>query len=237
MTYPAPKQRYFASAPAVSPHRKEALDTIHSLVGGTTSYTDHYSPPTPPEEPNHTTARPVSTVGDQHFQRMYSSFSHSRPYTAESRSKYKGSLVRGESGEEWEWAEPEEEVKVLTRDAATQTELEMEDEQQPAWTTDVPHLTKDQTADEPRVAVVVEPRPLTAKNSHRRSLSVGDCVSFRPRSTIVCRRFSQIYSFSRSNVMRQFHSQYPEPAPDLRQFGIQTGKRHTIHGYNAYYFH
>ena len=70
---------------------------------------------------------------------------------------------------------------------------------------------------------------------HWRSLSADAACT--PRSVTSARRFSELYSFSRSEVQRRFHQQYPEQAPDLRQYGIQTGKRHIIHGYHAYYYH
>ena len=237
MTYPSPVHLYLATPHTVTPHTQEALDTIHTLVAGTTSYNDHYSPPTPHEGPNKTTGRQISTAGDRNSRPLFSSFSHSRPYTAESRSKYKGSLVRGEIGDEWKWGECEEE-EVSTREVATQTEPE--DEFVPTRSTERPLTDEDdqnQTTEEPKIAIVVESRPLTTKRHHHRSLSVDDGTSYPPRSSISCRRFSQLYAFSHSDVMKQFHSQYPEPVPDLRQYGIQTGRRHTIHGYNSYYFH
>ena len=70
----------------------------------------------------------------------------------------------------------------------------------------------------------------------KRSFSVDESA-FIPRSTLSARRFSELYGFNRSDVLRRFHAQYPEQAPDLRQYGIQTGKRHIIHGYNSYHFH
>lgn len=76
----------------------------------------------------------------------------------------------------------------------------------------------------------------TKDKNHHRSFSIDE-TSFRPRSSFTTQRFSEIYGFSRSDVQKQFHLQYPESAPDLRQYGIQKGKRHTIHGYNSYYFH
>ena len=167
---------------------------------------------------------------------VYSSFSHSRPYTAESRSKYKGTLVREDTiGEEWEWGE-EGEMRVARKDVATQTEPT--DEFPPLRFTDEPHSTNvyQTTTEEPNVAQF---RPSTVEFAQRqRSFSLDDeDLLFRPRSSITCQRFSQLYGFSRSDAMKQFHSQFPEPAPDLRVYGTQKGKRHTIHGYNSYYFH
>ena len=52
------------------------------------------------------------------------------------------------------------------------------------------------------------------------------------------RRLMTLYNgFTRSEVMKKFHEQYPEKAPDLREYSIREGKRHVISGSHAYYFH
>lgn len=247
-TYPAPHVQYSSSHSAKSPHTQEALDSIHSLVAGTTSYADHFRLPHPPEGPNQTNGGRMSTSGGRNLgppRPLYSSFSHSRPYTAESRSKYRGTLVVEDIGDDWEWEEEGEregEVKVVSKkDAATQTEPD--DEYPPLWSTGQPQLTNDHqtkaTTGEPKWENMVELRPLTTTGvEHRqRSFSVNEGLAFHPRSSLSSRRFSQLYGFSRSDVMKQFHSQFPEPVPDLRQYGMQKGRRHIIHGYNSYYFH
>ncbi|MCG8622844.1 MAG: hypothetical protein MJE68_12725, partial [Proteobacteria bacterium] len=43
--------------------------------------------------------------------------------------------------------------------------------------------------------------------------------------------------FNRTEVLQRFHEQYPEKAPDLREYSIREGRRHVIHGSHAYYFH
>ena len=59
---------------------------------------------------------------------------------------------------------------------------------------------------------------------------------FTPRTSIASRRLMSAFDFNRSAVQRQFHVEYPEKAPDLRQNSSQ-GRRHVIHGHHAYYFH
>ncbi|CAI8054724.1 hypothetical protein GBAR_LOCUS29847 [Geodia barretti] len=250
-TYPTPHVQYPTSHSPKPPHTQEALSTIHCLVARTTSYQDHFHLPYgyPHDGPNKTTSRRMSATGGQNLsgsRPLYLSFSHSRPYTAESRSKYKGTPARGDTvGEDCEWEEEEEgewakgEVRWVTmKDAATQTEPN--DEFPPLG---LPHSTNDNqarsTTDGPTIAKTVEMRPSTTGVEQREcSFSVDEEeASFRPRSSITCRRFSQLYGFSRSDTMKHFHSQFLEPVPDLREYGMQKGKRHTIHGYNSYYFH
>ena len=59
---------------------------------------------------------------------------------------------------------------------------------------------------------------------------------FTPRTAVASRRLMSAYEFDKSAVKKQFHAEYPENAPDLRENSTQ-GKRHLIHGYHAYYFH
>ena len=59
---------------------------------------------------------------------------------------------------------------------------------------------------------------------------------FAPRTAIASRRLMSAFEFNRSAVQRQFHVEYPENAPDLRDNSSQ-GRRHIIHGHHAYYFH
>ena len=59
---------------------------------------------------------------------------------------------------------------------------------------------------------------------------------FAPRTAIASRRLMSAFEFNKSAVKRQFHAEYPENAPDLRENSRQ-GKRHLIHGHHAYYFH
>ena len=58
-----------------------------------------------------------------------------------------------------------------------------------------------------------------------------------PRTVSSTRRMTELYNrYSRSAILKRFHKQYQEVAPDLRQYSIKEGKRHTIHGSNAYYY-
>ena len=258
----------------ISHNTQEALRTIHSLTAGTTSYRDHFRLPPSPWVPIDATTRQMSTTGDQFLDNsrpLYSSYSHSRPYTAEIRAKYRGKCVMEEHGEEWEW-EQEEEVKdegskIVMKDAATQTDEVDEYLTAPRlWPQGDHHVLMDSatlpettthdrvtTTLRPKSTTVVVPRTLVSaagtatrpggmgcgievQHRHQRSFSV-DGSTFLPRSLSSARRFKELYGFSHSDVLKRFHLQYPEQAPDLRQYGIQKGKRHTIHGYNSYHFH
>ena len=242
----------------ISHNTQEALHTIHSLTAGTTSYTDQFRVPPSPGESIGATTRQKSTTGDSRA--LYSAYSHSRPYTAESRAKYRGKCVREENGEEWEWEEREEEEgdegKIVMKDATTQTDEYLTATPQPDHHMPVdPNelTTHSQTAKlRPKSATVVPKVCLSAAGTrtgqdgmdcgteverrHQRSFSV-DGNAFFPRSSSSAKRFKELYGFSRSNVLKRFHLQYPEQAPDLRQYGIQQGRRHTIHGYHSYHFH
>ncbi len=72
----------------------------------------------------------------------------------------------------------------------------------------------------------------------QRSELLRSYMSTAPRTVDSTRRMVQLFTgYSRTNAQRQFHQQYQELPPDLRQFGIRKGKRHVIHGTNAYYYH
>ena len=82
------------------------------------------------------------------------------------------------------------------------------------------------------------------KPQHTRSYSAD--ASYSPhqndnnniRTAQSTRRLMTLYNgFTRSAVMKKFHEQYPEKAPDLREYSIREGKRHVISGSHAYYFH
>ena len=263
-TYPAPMLQYTSSQTTpISPHTQEALSTIHSLTAGTTSYCYHFPPPTSHGVPNSATIRRNSTGGGQNVPRpVYSAYSHSRPYTAESRAKYTGKGTKEEEWEEegWEMGEEEEgetdvvgETVVAKKDVATQTDPDDEylpstpplqtDDAMPTGSKEGQMVTSCSNTSKPAIIVPrarlsdsASPSKPTRHGRHQRSFSVDE-ATFIPRSACSTRRFSELYDFSRSDVQKQFHSQYPEQAPDLRQYGTQKGKRHTIHGFNSYYFH
>ena len=261
-TYPAPMLQYTPSQftpSTISPHTQDALKTINSLTSNTTSYKDHFGIPPSHGVLNKTTLRRNSTVGGQILKEsrpQYSAYSHCRPYTAESRAKYRGKSGRGEEWEENEeegWGEGEregageregeKESRIVTKDAATQTEpndyLLLITPSPPQDHSEKTESTKDdhmQTKECPTIIVARPPRSATTDHKHQRSYSADQTVSL-PRTSSSSRRFSSLYGFSRSAVLKRFHSQYPEQAPDLRQYGMKKGRRHTIHGYNSYYFH
>ena len=56
-----------------------------------------------------------------------------------------------------------------------------------------------------------------------------------PRSAVSTRRM--LNSFSKTEAIRQFQEKYPGNVPDLRDYSIQEGRRHVIHGHHAYYYH
>jgi hypothetical protein len=78
----------------------------------------------------------------------------------------------------------------------------------------------------------------TMKPQHTRSYSADGSYPPHVRTAQATRRLMTLYNgFNRSEVMKKFHEQYSEKAPDLREYSIREGKRHVICGSNAYYFH
>ena len=76
------------------------------------------------------------------------------------------------------------------------------------------------------------------KPQHTRSYSADASYPPHIRTAQATKRLMTLYNgFNRSEVMRKFHEQYPERAPDLREYSIREGKRHVICGSHAYYFH
>lgn len=76
------------------------------------------------------------------------------------------------------------------------------------------------------------------KPQHARSYSADAGYTPHVRTAQATRRLMTLYNgFNRSEVMRRFHEEHPEKAPDLREYSIREGKRHVICGSNAYYFH
>lgn len=82
-----------------------------------------------------------------------------------------------------------------------------------------------------------------ATNSgHTRHYSADTAIfsknSHHVHTTEATRRLMGLYNgFNRTEVLQRFHEQYPENAPDLREYSIREGRRHIIHGSHAYYFH
>ena len=80
-------------------------------------------------------------------------------------------------------------------------------------------------------------------SGHARHYSADEAIfsnnnSHQVRTTEATRRLMGLYNgFNRTEVMQRFHKQYPEKAPDLREYSIREGRRHVIHGSHAYYFH
>ena len=166
----------------------------------------------------------------------------------------------GEEGEEEEGeGEEEEEGEVLMKDVATQTELDddylltatptplqllhmpMDTTTLPQWTNCCQRATNQRSKSATAapippstVGTRIRPQGMDSRQGYQRSGSFDERSHLRTSSA---RKLMHLNEFSRSDVQKQFHSQYPELAPDLRRYGIQKGKRHTIHGYNSYHFH
>ena len=59
-----------------------------------------------------------------------------------------------------------------------------------------------------------------------------------PRTITSSKRLMDAYTFNRSNIRKNFHYNYPEVSPDLRDLArYPSAKRHNIHGVHSYYFH
>lgn len=61
---------------------------------------------------------------------------------------------------------------------------------------------------------------------------------FTPRSAQSTRQLMTLFNgFNKSDVLKQFHEDFPEKTADLREYSTHEGKRHFIHGSHAYYYH
>ena len=108
--------------------------------------------------------------------------------------------------------------KTAPQDSQCRTTLPISKSTRPKSATEIPPL-------KPRYTDSTKYRPYTAD-------------VYTPRSALSTRRLMTLYNgFSMTEVLRRFHAQYPEEAPDLRDYNIREGKRHVIHGNHAYYFH
>ena len=88
------------------------------------------------------------------------------------------------------------------------------------------------------LSAFIDSIPVYNKSQHTRSYSADASYTPHIRTAQATRRLMGLYNgFNRTEVMRRFHEQYPEKAPDLREYSVREGKRHIICGSNAYYFH
>ena len=128
----------------------------------------------------------------------------------------------------------------------TAPRLRMMSNQLPRGTADVSQLVKYPSAKRP-LSAVIDSTPsaynatLSQNSKHLRSFSADAslCTSLpQVRTADSTKRLMSLYNgFNRTEVMKRFHDQHPERAPDLRVYSIREGRRHVIHGSHAYYFH
>ena len=108
------------------------------------------------------------------------------------------------------------------------------------WSSSMPQYAHHRSHSEPATPTSGYPLPnkqLYALPSWAKGIRPYSADMHVPRSVTSTRRLMSVYNFSKSEVLKRFHQEYPERAPDLRDYGIQEGKRHIIHGYKSYYFH
>ena len=61
-------------------------------------------------------------------------------------------------------------------------------------------------------------------------------ASWRPNQGVPWPHFNMAMyqnTFNRSAIHQDFHSRFPERAPDLREYSCQTQRRHDFDGFNA----
>ena len=116
----------------------------------------------------------------------------------------------------------------------------------------LPQLPTAQVVD-PTMPTFVSKRPHTAGNQAKMYIHPKSARVFTPqtdtadhdwlltadvhttRSAVSTRRMFN--SFSKTEAIRRFQERYPGNVPDLRDYSIQEGRRHVIHGHHAYYYH
>ena len=259
-TYPAPSLQYSrpataptylplpsALAPSARPHTiasHEAMSKIHNMLARTTTYSEQFSAPRKPQA-----LQNFFQIGY-----LFRSRESNRPWTAESRGKYSRvasanlattgrhldasadctgppppQRAEDESEGESERSECEEteELPVMVN-ASTQTE---EQYLEPvATSTALPSLVTD-APDSHHATKTGSALQSQCSQSHEAA-----CHSLAtPRSTQ--RLVSLFNGFNKTEILKRFHDEFPEKAPDLREYSIHEGKRHVIHGNHAYYYH
>ena len=98
---------------------------------------------------------------------------------------------------------------------------------------------KSPTCSSPSRSISQKLYQLSAENNQEsKPRSGARSETYTPRTIESTRKFMRLYQgFSRSEILNRFNKQYEEVVPDLRQYSIQKGKRHFIHGSHAYYYH
>ena len=221
------------------------------MLARTTTYSEQFSPPKKPQ------------AQQNFFQTGYSFRSKEsyRPWTAESRGKYSrvasAALANAtphpdasadhtrlpptqvnddEPESELESESPsecgetvEENVPVMV-DASTQTE-EQYFECLPTSST-LPCLVTD--ASERLYTAKTLPGTAVQAQHTQGHVATHSCLT-TPHPTQ--RLMSLVNGFNKTEILKRFHKEFPEKAPDLREYSVHEGKRHIIHGSHAYYYH
>ena len=87
----------------------------------------------------------------------------------------------------------------------------------------------------PTYSAIVNPNHV---RSYSADANLCSNSSRQVRTGEATKRLMGLYNgFNRTEVQRRFHEQYPQKAPDLREYSVREGRRHIIHGSHAYYFH
>lgn len=177
---------------------------------------------------------------------LYRSRESHRPWTAESRGKYsrvahtepdssfgfsklQEALIKSNYEQESTEAESvdsssdsEKDIEVVKVDAGTQTEEEYFEPNR----TELPSLAPQTLGPDHKEMEAQDSQRLIRSN-----LST-------PKTAESTRKLMSLFNgFNKTEILRRFNNEFPEKAPDLREYSIQEGKRHIIHGSHAYYYH
>lgn len=216
-----------------------ALRRIHQVLTRTTTYSEQFSPPnTPTGLPNILKTAYTFRSRDSH-----------RPWTAESRGKYnrvsvsaqESSLGTSRLQTATDDSSSNQEVE-NNESTSLDVEIEQDTKEKKPIMADACTQTEEGRTEFP--SLFTDHRVLSDRNeSVRTTVDPGLHISQRsnlntPRTAQSTQRLMSLFNgFNKTDICKRFHEEFPEKAPDLREYGLQNGKRHTIHGSHAYYFH
>ncbi len=209
-----------------------ALRRIHRVLTRTTTYSDQFSTPNTPRGLPNILNKTAYTFRSRESQ---------RPWTAESRGKYAFSAQETSLGTlglqtatDDRCSSSNQEVE---NDVSTSSESEQDTEEKPMMV-DTSTQTEERRTEFPSLFI-------DRNESVNATIDPGLHISHDQGSNLITPRTAQstqrlmslFNGFNKTDILKRFHEEFPEKAPDLREYGLQDGKRHTIHGSHAYYFH
>lgn len=197
----------------LTPSTYKTLELVNNRVAASTAYNDNYSRPT-------RSARQVN--GQLLLSHLDSRGKYARlPCFSSVSQQLECDRVKqlqqvGNTHDQATQTQPDEEFNTFLEPQINETEL------------------KAILIDDSSVTTI---RPPSEQDSYLHPSSVGSTSSYQFLDTANCSSHHVHDSYSKTEAMKQFHLQYPDYVPDLRDFTSGNGRKHIINGYHAYYWH